>query len=147
MPSEKKEFITRKEKKSIEFIFPSVVKNIDYACEESTRYLRSEITNIGDQLFAINLVIREGLTNAIRHGNKGDPQKQVRFLLSIKKGPSLFMEIADQGDGFDWKKETGKVPDDDKEHGRGIQIMRMYFDDYVYNEKGNILYLKKNIEP
>lgn len=134
-----------KEKNTIEFVFSSCMNNIDDACKKVTNYLHHEIENIDPELFSINLVIREGLTNAIRHGNHRDKNKEVRFFLALKKGPSLYIEIEDQGEGFDWRRYTEGLPSHEKDHGRGIPIMAAYFDRYFYNDRGNILYLEKTL--
>ncbi len=145
MSIEKTTFDVLKTKDSIRFIFSSTLKNIDTVCEESNRYLRSAFSEIEKHLFPINLVIREGLTNAVRHGNAGDPGKIVRFELSIVNQEMIKMMVEDEGDGFDWREQLNELHADDEDHGRGIIIMETYFSRYSYNEKGNVLYLEKII--
>jgi serine/threonine-protein kinase RsbW len=121
--------------------------NIDAVCEQTSRYLCSTIKGIDTQLFAINLVIREGLTNAVRHGNAGDPQKKVQFILTCAEQSNIKLVIEDEGDGFDWKKQQSAACIEEEDHGRGIPIMGKYFTRYSYNEKGNILSLEKDLLP
>lgn len=134
-----------KAKDSIRFDFSSTMTNIDSVCKEASHYLRSTLTGIEKHLFPINLVIREGLTNAVRHGNAGDPGKIVKFELNIINKEMIKMMIEDEGDGFDWREQCNETLADDQEHGRGIIIMKTYFSRYSYNEKGNVLYLEKII--
>lgn len=99
--------------------------------------------------FAVRVVLREGLTNAVRHGHKYIPDHLIRFDLNIS-GTLLTMTIEDQGDGFDWRELRNSKKDESQksipaDHGRGYLIMGDYFDTCDYNEKGNILILKKNI--
>jgi serine/threonine-protein kinase RsbW len=94
----KSTFDVFKTEDSIRFDFSSTMKNIDAVCEEASHYLRSAVDGIEKQLFTINLVIREGLTNAVRHGNTNDPGKIVRFELSIIKKEMIKMMIEDEGD-------------------------------------------------
>lgn len=99
--------------------------------------------------FAVRVVMREGLTNSVRHGHKHDPDKLIRFNLKIS-GSILTMIIEDQGEGFDWRAIMGKDRIDSRnesptDHGRGFFIMDDYFDTCDFNEKGNILILGKNI--
>lgn len=124
--------------------FSSCLKNIDAACRAVTRYLLLRLAAVHrpDQLFAVNLVMREGLTNAVIHGNKKDVTKDVRLSLKIVDEISICMEIEDQGNGFDWRKHKGSTFPLAAEHGRGIPIMGTYFTRYAYNEKGNILFLQ-----
>ncbi len=129
---------------SISFIFSSTMENIDNVCEKTLSYLRSEICDIKRHLFSINLVIREALTNAVRHGNESDSRKKVQFVLTIVQNKSIKLTIEDEGDGFDWRKQFNKDFPEDDDHGRGTIIMSTYFNHYSYNDKGNILYLEKN---
>lgn len=145
MPIRKSIFDVFKTEDSIRFDFSSTMKHIDAVCEEANRYLCSAVDGIEKELFIINLVIREGLTNAVRHGNTNDPGKIVRFELSIINKEKIKMMIEDEGDGFDWREQRNETLADDQEHGRGIIIMGTYFSRYSYNEKGNILYLEKII--
>lgn len=99
--------------------------------------------------FSIRVVMREGLTNSVRHGNKQDPGKVIRFDIRIT-GNTLTIVIEDQGEGFDWRamqkaKRFGKDNEKPADHGRGFLIMDDYFDACGFNEKGNILILEKNI--
>ncbi len=124
--------------------FSSSLENIDAACRVVTRYLLNCLAAVQrpDQLFAVNLVMREGLTNAVLHGNKSDITKDVRLTLKIVDETSIFLEIEDQGDGFDWRKHKDSEFPLAADHGRGIPIMGTYFTRYTYNEKGNILFLQ-----
>lgn len=124
--------------------FSSCMENIDAACQAASRYLSDHIRQAEDHLFAVNLVMREGLTNAVRHGNRNDPEKDVRFLLKIIGNLSIHMEIEDQGNGFNWRQYQACDLLTADDHGRGIPIMETYFTRYTYNEKGNILYLQKD---
>jgi serine/threonine-protein kinase RsbW len=130
---------------SITFVFSSTFANIDRVCQETVRFLQSRDPDIKPLLFPINLVIREGLTNAVRHGNASDPEKSVKCALEIRNLKTLLLVIEDQGDGFDWKKQQHVKTKDSEDHGRGFVIMHTYFDRWSYNKKGNILYLEKDI--
>lgn len=158
---------------SITIMFSSTMENIDKTCEETTRflveifkrfeffhsnnvkfeekYLKQEVNyseKLRSNLFAIQLVMREGLTNAVRHGNSFNVAKLVRCYVKIDQNQMLIMEIEDQGEGFNWKKEQSKDIkdlDDDSDHGRGLVIMEQYFSRYWYNERGNKLTLEKHI--
>ena len=121
--------------------------NIDEVCKSVTRFLESKQERISPHLFAINLVLREGLTNAVRHGNKNDPDKLVDFQLGIERGKSILLRIEDQGEGFDWNKYQSAGLPEEADHGRGLPIMETYFTHYSYNQKGNVLYLEKTLSP
>ncbi len=139
-------FDVQKEAGRLVICFSSTLEGIDSVAEE-VKVLMAE-SGLPEHSFGVRIVMREGLTNAVRHGNKNKPEKLVRFEINIK-GDTLTMIIEDQGDGFDWKKikagcchKNDSVPLD---HGRGFPIIDEYFDDYRYNKKGNVLTLEKDI--
>ncbi|MEA1966639.1 MAG: ATP-binding protein [Thermodesulfobacteriota bacterium] len=138
-------FDVSKTEKTMSVIFNSTMKNVDQVCIKTMRFLSDKTHGIKGHFFAIHLVLREGLTNAVKHGNKGDPAKVIKYLIKIDSQETIHMEIEDQGKGFDWRKIEEKSPDDTDEHGRGLMIMKQYFSSYQYNEKGNRLILKKDI--
>jgi serine/threonine-protein kinase RsbW len=127
--------------------FSSLMGHIDEVSRAVTCFLSSEQAGISPHLFAVHLVLREGLTNAVRHGNKNDPEKLVDFQLEIVPGKAILLKIEDQGEGFDWKKQQASRRINDADHGRGIPIMESYFTRFSYNQKGNVLYLEKTISP
>lgn len=133
--------------KSISITFSSTLENIDRICQEVSQFLDNGFKNMEKHFFAINLVMREALTNAVRHGNELDPQKKVKFFLKIDQKRAIHMVIEDQGDGFDWHKAKKFPPPDDDEHGRGLAIMTTYFSSCGYNKKGNRLILEKKLPP
>ena len=132
-------------KSSICFTFSSTMENIDDVCDQTNQYIRSHLQDSEDLLFSIDLVIREGLTNAVRHGNLNDPEKRVQFLLTLVNKRFIQLKIEDEGNGFDWRKQQTAEFRENNDHGRGIWIMGTYFNRYSYNDKGNILYLEKDL--
>lgn len=126
--------------------FSSSLSRIDRVCDTVIGFLESQGTP-SCHMFGINLVLREGLTNAVRHGNQNDPAKLVILCLRLGRGSCLKVSIEDQGRGFDWRAACRTPVGEAEDHGRGILIMDTYFDRYRYNEKGNTLYLEKNVRP
>lgn len=121
------------------------MENIDDVCAHTTAWLKSKTGGFEKELFSINLVTRESLTNAVRHGNKGSPKKMVRFKVTLVNNKSIRLTIEDEGEGFDWKKQQDTGFSEDDEHGRGIIIMETYFSRYSYNDKGNKLTIEKDL--
>src|SRR3972149_8248569 len=55
---------------------------------------------IQHDIFSIHLAMEEALVNAIRHGNRLDPNKEVH--VACRVSPELIrIEITDEGEGFD----------------------------------------------
>ena len=123
--------------------FSSSMGHINTACAAVLFFLRSKGPRFFPHLFAVNLGLRESMANAVRHGNKYDLGKLVTMELDISRDPWIRLKICDQGPGFDWMQVWDQVAPDKADHGRGMSIMRTYFDRFSYNEKGNTLYLEK----
>jgi anti-sigma regulatory factor (Ser/Thr protein kinase) len=56
-----------------------------------------------------------------------------------KKGDTYYLQVTDQGEGFNWKSFLEFDPSRaSHNHGRGIAMANMIaFDRLVYNDKGN----------
>src|SRR5688572_11797648 len=99
-------------------------------------------------LFAVHMALEESISNAIRHGNKEDPDKQVE--VRCQCSPNRFwVQITDEGAGF----KPSTVPDccaDDRLEvagGRGLALIKAYMTDVHYNERGNRVTMEKQLFP
>ncbi len=93
-------------------------------------------------IFAMRLTLEEALVNALKHGNRGDPAKQVRARYRL--GSDLVMvEIEDEGEGFDPDHLPNPLAPEnlEKPSGRGVFLMRHYMTWVRYNERGNCVSL------
>ena len=95
-------------------------------------------------VFAIKLALEEGLTNAIRHGNGGDPTKKVEVSFDVDANRAV-ITITDQGEGFNPAAVPDPTADEnlEKPSGRGIMLMRAYMDEVRYNTRGNQVHILK----
>jgi len=95
-----------------------------------------------DDIFAVHLALEEAFINAVTHGNKMDPAKEVQIDYSVGSD-KIEISIADQGEGFD----PQQVPDPRvgenlyKPDGRGLLLINSYMDVVKYNERGNRVYM------
>lgn len=135
MPN-KKIFDLSKSNKKISVSFSSSMDMIDKIDFETRNILKGEMDE--SRIFALSLCMREGLTNAIKHGHQLDTEKIARCTLTIK-AKEIFIDIEDQGDGFDWKEISKKTPNPKLDHGRGLTIIKEYCSEFRYNDKGNKL--------
>ncbi len=123
-------------------------------------------------LFAAALY--EVAINAIEHGNLGISyetkkewieksiyQEKLAELLKSEKAKNTFVMISleveessltltvqDEGSGFKPQKEMEKIIKEDfmRNCGRGMMMMKSYFDEIKYNDTGNSITLIKNIK-
>jgi serine/threonine-protein kinase RsbW len=96
-------------------------------------------------VFGVRLAMEEALVNAIKHGNRLDQSKRVRF--ACKLSPErIWIEITDEGPGF----KPDDVPDPtDPERlectsGRGLMLMRSFMTHVEFNETGNRVTMAKD---
>ncbi len=97
-----------------------------------------------EDIFAVHLTLQEAFANAITHGNKMSPDKEVKIDYSV--GLDKFeVSMTDGGEGFD----PDAVPDPRygenlyKPAGRGLLLMRSYMDVVEFNEGGTRVYMAR----
>lgn len=123
--------------------FSSIMSNIDMAELATRKFLAS--LGLGAHSFSTCLVMREALANAVKHGNRSDEKKKVFYGISFD-GESIVLDISDEGEGFKWKDVLSMdVPEPDKESGRGLFIIKRYFNSWDFNDSGNRIILTKKI--
>ncbi len=122
-----------------------VVKSKPFAITKVCGQILSKLESEGfdkDDIFAVHLALEEAFLNAIKHGNKMDPTKEVTIDYSVALG-KIEISVTDEGEGF----EPAAVVDPRfgeslfKPGGRGLLLMRSYMDIVKYNEKGNSMYM------
>jgi serine/threonine-protein kinase RsbW len=99
----------------------------------------------GDKdIFSVRLSLEEAIVNAIRHGHRQDPTKQVQ-LSYVLETHQVIVEVRDEGPGFD----LGAVPDPlapenlERPGGRGVFLMNAYMTWIRYNDVGNTVTMCK----
>lgn len=95
-------------------------------------------------VFGVRLALEEALVNAIKHGNRQDPDKQVRVECQIS-AERVLIEITDEGEGFSLNDVPDPTEDENLERpcGRGIMLMRHFLNTVAYNDLGNKVVLEK----
>ena len=126
-----------------EFVLPSVPESR----ETVERAVMEALERRGcgeDVLFAVRLALEEAVVNAIRHGNKSDPNKRICVSYLVEDA-RIVISVEDEGSGFDLDSVPDPTAEENLEadHGRGILLMRVYMDEVVYNERGNRVTLTK----
>ena len=112
-------------------VLESIVESVDTA--ESLIAHFSEQAYDRHQQYEIKLAVREGVANAVLHGNRFDPKKKV-FLSAEIDARRLLVSIRDEGDGCD----PDAVPDPlgaanvPRGSGRGIFLMKACMDDVTW---------------
>ncbi len=111
-----------------EFTLPSRIESVDEAASEAEAFVKQN--GFGDDFVsAIDLAVRESVANAVKHGNKFDPEKSIE--ITFQRSPrGVEIIVRDFGSGFD----LDDIPDPTnpenllKANGRGILFMRSFMD-------------------
>ncbi len=122
-----------------------VVKSRPSAIEKVCKEILSKLKAKGydkDDIFAVHLALEEAFLNAVKHGNKMDPTKEVKIDYSVGLD-KVVISVTDEGEGF----EPEAVADPRfgeslyKPGGRGLLLINSYMDTVKFNERGNGLYM------
>jgi len=95
-----------------------------------------------DDIFAVHLALEEAFLNAIEHGNKMDPTKEIKIDYSVGLD-KIEISMTDEGEGF----EPASIADPRygeglyKPGGRGLLLINSYMDMVKFTERGNSLYM------
>ena len=118
---------------------------------EPEREVVARLRDLGyneDLRFAVRLAIEEALVNAMKHGNRMDPSRQV--VLAYRVSPErVEIRVRDEGPGFN----PDVIPDptcDENLHrpcGRGIMLMRSYMDEVSFACSGQEVQMVKYRKP
>jgi serine/threonine-protein kinase RsbW len=114
---------------TVELKLPSRVESIaeatDAVVDAARRMGYSE-----EALFGIDMAVREAVTNAVLHGNRGD--EAVAVEVGVADGESgVVVTVRDRGEGFDPEGVADPTAEENllKASGRGILFMRNFMDD------------------
>ena len=128
--------------------FPSKLYFVDVS-QEAIQKMLEHFDVLNDEVFWISLAIREGLINAVKHGNKFDTDKSVELMVGLK-GNHLRIEIMDEGAGFEIQDIPNPLDEENllKPSGRGIFYIRSFMDHVGFtrtNSNGMRIVMEKNV--
>lgn len=106
-----------------------------------------EVFNVNEDSYGnILIAVTEAVNNAMYHGNKGNPDKNIKIGFESHEKDIQF-SIADEGTGFDYDN----LPDPtdplniDKPNGRGVFLMKNLADKVEFNKNGQEVLLTFNL--
>ncbi|MEM6795004.1 MAG: ATP-binding protein [Acidobacteriota bacterium] len=81
----------------------------------------------------VGIAVREAVANAIKHGNKQDPNKEVQVELALQGGHAV-IRVSDCGEGFDPSTVDDPLDPENllRPSGRGIFYMNNFMDEIDY---------------
>jgi serine/threonine-protein kinase RsbW len=103
----------------------------------------------GEMEHWIGMAMREAVANAVKHGNRLDPDKRVLVKLE-SAGDDLTIVVGDEGGGFDPERISDPLAPENhlKTSGRGIFYIRTFMDDVSFSRGeggGTVLTMRKDL--
>ena len=123
----------------IEFIFPSDVSLMHGVLN----YLVDRVAKLGlinPEQSNLFIALDEAFVNAVKHGNRYDPQKTVHISADISSEEARFT-VEDEGEGFNPQEIPDPCNPENlfKTSGRGVLLIHNIMDEVEYSERGNRL--------
>ena len=140
--------MTELQSREYNLVIASRFENIELVQVVLDDALRQVAAN-DDQRHWIGLALREALANAIKHGNRLDPERQVEVSATVSPA-EVKIRVADQGHGFDPHAVRDPLAPENRfrADGRGIFYMRRLMDSVEYlttGTSGTVVELTKNL--
>jgi len=130
---------------SLRQTIPSSIEEAESLC----RKIRSLLQEGGLPYlcFAVELLARECLANAVVHGNRNAADKSIDLRLDVGR-KWVRLEVCDEGPGFAWREARQKTPCTTSCSGRGLQLYALYAERVQFNRSGNriALWIRKTSE-
>ena len=129
----------------LDLTIPGDVKAIDPVVEK-VMWVVGQMGCAAEGGFEIETALREALANAVVHGCREDPGKQVEFVVACDENRGMMIIVRDPGKGF----EPGDVPSPIlgeclySEHGRGIYLINQLMDEVEYKSGGTEIFMRKD---
>jgi serine/threonine-protein kinase RsbW len=114
-------------------------------------YLLGRVARLGliePEQSNLYVALDEAFVNAVKHGNRQDPEKLLRVTAELSAREAIFT-VEDEGDGFDVRD----IPDPCdpanlfKSNGRGVLLIYNIMDEVEYSDRGNKLKMVARSKP
>jgi serine/threonine-protein kinase RsbW len=105
----------------------------------------------GDDCYWLVTALREAIANAIRHGNRQDPERSVLLDFRIHDG-EVTIRVEDEGEGFNLEAIPDPTDPDYllRPSGRGIFYMRQFMTRVEFSRTpggGTVVEMTRRLEP
>lgn len=98
-------------------------------------------------IFRLRLALEEAVLNAMKHGNKFNEDLVVGVEVLNTDG-EIVLRVEDQGQGFNYNRIADPTQGSNllKTSGRGVFLIRNIMDRVEFNDKGNVITMRKKYE-
>lgn len=93
----------------------------------------------------VELALREALANAVRHGARNDPSREVHCCVACDPERGMLIVVSDNGDGFDPNALPSPLQAENlyETHGRGIYLINRLMDEVRFEKGGTEIHMLK----
>ena len=127
---------------AIRFNIPATLAAIDQLCVRARSWLHEN--DLEEEWFAMTMLLRESLNNAVVHGCCEDSDMCIHCELRLgRKWLSILVD--DGGPGYDWANRRKQRACNEDVNGRGLEIYHLYADEVVFNRLGNRVLLRRRL--
>lgn len=97
-----------------------------------------------DRRVEIEIALREALANAIKHGCKNDPNKNIQCCVALEEDGELLIVVRDPGPGFDVSAVPNPLEGSGltKASGRGVFLISQFMDEVRYEDEGREVHMR-----
>jgi serine/threonine-protein kinase RsbW len=98
-----------------------------------------------EEVMEVELAVQEALANAIRHGCRNDPSKQVQCCVTLNATGEFVIVVRDPGPGFDVTTVASPLEGGNllKPCGRGVFLINQLMDTVEFTEEGRQVLMRK----
>jgi serine/threonine-protein kinase RsbW len=95
--------------------------------------------------FEIETALRESLANAIKHGCRNDPSRNVECSVLCDEARGMLIVVRDPGPGFDPATIPSPIMGQNvfSDHGRGIYLISQLMDEVRFEKGGTEIHMRK----
>ena len=123
---------------------PATRQAVDDFCADLRANLLASLP--ANERFAVELLLREALINAVVHGTADQVDAEIGCELRPIEG-GIEIRVSDGGAGFDWRNRAGMEPAAFAESGRGLLILRRYASNVQFSSSGNQVAMTRMFSP
>jgi anti-sigma regulatory factor (Ser/Thr protein kinase) len=97
------------------------------------------------RVMEVELALQEALANAVRHGCRNDPTRQVQCVVTFDVEGEVVIVVRDPGSGFEPSKVANPLEGDNifKPSGRGIFLINQLMDEVHFRDEGREVQMRK----
>jgi serine/threonine-protein kinase RsbW len=127
----------------LDVCIPGNVEAIEPVVEQILKSMQQMSCAPGREL-AVETALREALANAIVHGCKDDPGKQVQCCVACDESRGMLIVVRDPGAGFDPRTIPSPIQGEClfSDHGRGVYLINQLMDEVRYERGGTEIHMR-----